>query len=173
MVSITEFLSSIYRKKLVKTNEKQPTITKKFNPIFHEKVTTDYCDHDETLPGTMDCLSDINGMISKFIGVKFRNSPGNINYSTFPSGWIKSCNILRGGGKYNYFFTEEWFYWPDFHRANLWSGFSWYTESRWIHIICFHVLFYIHYVHSMYLLTCATCLFEVSSLMKLYMRSFI
>ena len=33
-----------------------------------KKVTTDCCDPDETLPVTNDCLSDITGLISKFIG---------------------------------------------------------------------------------------------------------
>ena len=61
-----------------------------------KKVTTDYCDPDETLSSTKVCLSDITRVIVKFIEVKFRTSPGNISYSTFPSGLTELCNILPG-----------------------------------------------------------------------------
>ena len=64
-----------------------------------KKVTTNCCNPDETLPGNKHCLSDITGVVSKFIGVTFRNSLGNINYSTFTSGWTKLCNILQWGWK--------------------------------------------------------------------------
>ena len=45
-------------------------------------MTTDYCDPDRTLTGSEDCPSDITGVISKFIWLKFRNSLENISYST-------------------------------------------------------------------------------------------
>ena len=37
VISIEEFLSSVYRKKSVQINANQSIITKKFNPIFREK----------------------------------------------------------------------------------------------------------------------------------------
>ena len=37
MVSITQFLSSVYYKKSVKTDENQIIITKESNLIFHQK----------------------------------------------------------------------------------------------------------------------------------------
>ena len=53
----------------------------------------------ETLPGTKYCLSNITRLISKLIGVKFRNSSGEINDSTFHPGWSKLYNIHRRGEK--------------------------------------------------------------------------
>ena len=35
--------------------------------------------------------------------VKFRKSPGNMNYSAFSSGWTKLCNMYRGDRKFNFF----------------------------------------------------------------------
>ena len=40
----------------------------------------------ETLPGTKYCLSNITRLISKLIRVKFGNSSGDINDSTFHPG---------------------------------------------------------------------------------------
>ena len=55
----------------------------------------------ETLPGTKYCLSNITRLISKLIGVKFRNSSGEINDSTFHPGWSKLYNIHRRGENTN------------------------------------------------------------------------
>lgn len=52
--------------------------------MFWEKVTTHCRYPDKTLADTKDYLSDITKVKSKLIGVKFRKSPKNINYSTFP-----------------------------------------------------------------------------------------
>ena len=54
----------------------------------------------ETLPGTKYCLSNITRLISKLIGVKFGNSSGDINDSTFHPGRSKLYNIHRRGEKY-------------------------------------------------------------------------
>ena len=56
----------------------------------------DWCDPDETQTDTKDYLNDVTEVTSKLTGVKFKNLPGNINYSTFPPGWTKLCNIHRG-----------------------------------------------------------------------------
>ena len=70
----------------MKTNKNQPAISKQFNPKFCEKLTTDCYNLDKTLRDTKEFLIDITEVISKLIGVNFRNSPGNINNSTFPWG---------------------------------------------------------------------------------------
>ena len=56
----------------------------------------DWCDPDETQTDTKDYLNDVTEVTSKLTGVKFKKLPGNINYSTFPPGWTKLCNIHRG-----------------------------------------------------------------------------
>ena len=61
------------------------------------------------LQDTKGCLSDITLVISKFIGVKFRNFLGNISNSTFPSWWTKLSDILWGGGKSKYFLPGSGF----------------------------------------------------------------
>ena len=103
-------------KKVVKTNENQSFITKKFNPIFQEKTTTNCFD---TNCFDKDCLGDIAEVISKFIGVKFRKPPGNTNYSTFPPGKYISVT----------FFQRGVFYRADFHRGTLQGRFSRGTEA--------------------------------------------
>ena len=55
----------------------------------------DWCDPDETQTDTKDYLNDVTEVTSKLTGVKFKKLPGNINYSTFPPGWTKLCNIHR------------------------------------------------------------------------------
>ena len=67
---------------LVKTNKDQSIITKKFNPMFREKVTTDCCDPNESVADTKISKYQ-NTKISKLFGVKFRKTPRNINCSTF------------------------------------------------------------------------------------------
>ena len=42
-------------------------------------------------------------VISKLIGVNFRKSPGNINYSTFSPEWTKLCNMHQEKEKFNLF----------------------------------------------------------------------
>ena len=55
--------------------------TKKFNTTFwKKKITMDCYDLDKARADTKDCLSDITGIISNIIGVKFRDSSENINY---------------------------------------------------------------------------------------------
>ena len=67
------------------------------------KVTTGYCDPDEILADTNECLSDTTVIISEFIKVKLRNSFENINYSPFLPGWTKLCNMHQGGVKFKLF----------------------------------------------------------------------
>ena len=67
-------------------NENQSIISKKYHSIFRENVSTDFCGPDETAADTKDRLSDTTKAVSKLIRVKFRKSPGNINYSTFSPG---------------------------------------------------------------------------------------
>ena len=58
------------------------------------------CESDETLADTKDFLSNIPGIISNPVEVKFRKPIGNMNYSTFLPGCTKLCNMLWGGGKF-------------------------------------------------------------------------
>ena len=92
----------VHHKKLVKLNENQ-SITKKFSTIFREKVTKECCDLDETLVYTKDCLHDTTQTISKIVGVKFRISPGNINYSKFPPGSTNYVLQIREVENSNFF----------------------------------------------------------------------
>ena len=70
---------------------------------FRKNFIGDCCDLDETLADTEDRLSDTTDVTSKLTGVKFRKSPGNINYSTFPQGWTRLCNIHRGEWRFKLF----------------------------------------------------------------------
>ena len=71
-----ELRFSVHHKKLVKTYENQFIITKKFHPIFREKMSPWI---------TVVTILSVE-VISKLIGVKFRKSTGNIKYSAFPPG---------------------------------------------------------------------------------------
>ena len=71
-----------HHKKVLKTNQNQSIITKKFNVILQGKgyyglpwSWWDTAAHQR--------LINITGLISKFIGVKFKYSLGAINYSMF------------------------------------------------------------------------------------------
>ena len=97
------FKNGSQHKKPVKMNENQSIISKKYHSIFRENVSTDFCGPDETAADTKDCLSDTTKEVSKLIRVKFRKSPGNINYSTFSPGWTKLYNIHWGGSKFKHF----------------------------------------------------------------------
>ena len=63
---------------------------------FEKKVTTDCYDLDESLADTKNCLSDTTDVISKLNEMKFRKSPGNINYSYY---WY--CKTLFVGANKN------------------------------------------------------------------------
>ena len=78
------------------------------------KVTTGYCDPDEILADTNECLSDTTVIISEFIKVKLRNSFENINYSPFLPGWTKLCNMHQGGVKFKLFSAGSVFTGPIF-----------------------------------------------------------
>ena len=132
---------------MVKTNENQSIITMKFNPIFWKKS------HHVLLWSQWD-PSRHQGLpewyhrcdIKKY-WVKFRKTPGNINYSTFPPGWAtKLCNMHQGDGKFSSSFqlqqrSREWFYRPNFHRGTRRGEFRWDTERCVIELfVCAYVV---------------------------------
>ena len=98
-----------------------------------EKVTTDCWDLNKTQADSKDSLSDTTSVISKFVRVKLRKSPANINYSRLPPGWTKLFNIHQEGGKFKIFFSVEWFNTPDFQRGTLGGGNSqgWIKLGSW------------------------------------------
>ena len=83
-------------------NDSNLSLQKKLIQYIRRKVTMDFCDPDGILEDIKDCLSDITEIISKLIEVRSRKSLGNINYSKFPPGWTKLCNIHQGVGKLNF-----------------------------------------------------------------------
>ena len=114
---------STYHKTLVRTNENQSIITLKVIQIFQEKSHHELQWSDETLADSKDCISDSTGVISKFIVMKFRKPPGNINYLTFTPSELKYV-ICFEEGKIEAFFRGEWFCRSYFHRGTIRGGLN-------------------------------------------------
>ena len=76
-----------HHKKLVKLNENQSIITKKFRTIFREKSYQGMLQSRWDPSRHQGWLIDTTGIIPKLIRVKFRKSPGNISYLGFPPRW--------------------------------------------------------------------------------------
>ena len=89
----------------------------------------DWWDPDKTQTDTKDYLSDATEVTSKLTGVKLRKLPGNINYSTFPPGWAKLCNIHRRGVKLKLFSLGSGFTGRVFTRGEL-SGVDSQTAAK-------------------------------------------
>ena len=109
-------IKQIYRNQIIQPN------------ILRKKGNTDLCYPRETLADTKDCLSCITELTSKLVGMKFRKSPENIDYSTFLREWTKLCNLHRGVESSKFFqqrmVSRAWF-----RPGNLRGGFSRGTET--------------------------------------------
>ena len=90
---VDNFQFSSHHKASVKTNKNQYVITKKFYLIFRGKSShglpwsrRDAAEHQ--------ILSNITGVISKLIGLKFKNPLGTMNYSIFSRNELSYAILL-------------------------------------------------------------------------------
>ena len=112
----------VHHEKLVKTNKNRSIIAKKINLIFCWKSFTVFswsCRDTVVHQG----LSNITGVISKLIGVKFKNSPVGINDSVFSLGCTRLWNIV-GEIKNLNTFHRGMICEPNIHRETFRGGFS-------------------------------------------------
>ena len=95
----------------MKTNLSYPeNLTRYFGEKSHHGLLWSWW-HSRRRQVVPKCYPEV---ISKLIGVNFRKSPGNINYSTFSPEWTKLCNMHQEKEKFNLFsagsgFTDQIF----------------------------------------------------------------
>ena len=89
-------------KMLINRNENQSIITKKCNPILRGKNRHGFLWSRESLSGRQG----LSEWLSKLIGVRFRESQGNINYSLYSSGWTALCAWIEYVGNSSFFQSE-------------------------------------------------------------------
>ena len=120
----------VHHKKLLKLNENQ-SITKKFSTIFREKSHQGmlWSRWDPSIHQGLFVWYHLDNIKNRW--VKFRKSPGNINYSKFPPG---STNYVLyiGEVENSNFFSGELFYRPDVFRGALRGEFS---RGQWDRVL--------------------------------------
>ena len=125
-----------HHKTLLKINEDQSIITNKFNPLFWEEGTgwggwgshhlLSWHRPDPSKYQGLSKWCHWGNIISKFIGMKSRKWPGNINYSTFLPAWPNSCNF-HPSGKKKLFSASKGF------MSHIFTEEVWDTETRCIY----------------------------------------